>query len=56
MCSICSNVLVTHIHERKVNISPYDPTLGDVKDLNVVNTAVAYDCPITGEVIIFDIN
>ena len=55
-CTIGRNVLVTHIHERKVNVSPYDPALGSVKDLDVVNAAVAYDCPATGDVVIFNIN
>ena len=55
-CTIGRNELVTHIHERKVNVSPYDPALGSVKDLDVVNTAVAYDFPATCEVIVFIIN
>lgn len=55
-CTIGRNALVTHIHERKVNVSPYDPALGSVNDLDVVNAAVAYDCPATGDVIIFNIN
>ena len=55
-CTIGINVLVAYTHERKVNVSSYDPTLGSVKDLYIVNANVAYDCPETGKVIIFNIN
>ena len=40
----------------KVNVSAYDPSLGSAKDKNVVDVAVAYDCPHTGEVLILKIN
>ena len=55
-CTIGRNALVTHTYDRFVNVTAYDPALGSVKDLNVVNAAVAYDSPLTGEVIILNIN
>ena len=53
-CTIGKNALVIHIHERKVNVSPYDLSLESVKDLDILNTAMVYDFLATGEVIIFD--
>ena len=60
-CVVDRNVLITHYHgangqSKYVNVVAYDPTLGSVPDMRVVNAAVAYDCPETGEVIIFKIN
>ena len=60
-CVVDRNVLITHYHgangqSKYVNVVVYDPTLGSVPDMRVVNAAVAYDCPETGEVIIFQIN
>ena len=55
-CIIGRNALLTQIHERNVNVSYYDPTLESVKDLDIVNTAVAYDLSVAGEVIILNIN
>ena len=34
----------------------YDPSLGSQQDKSIVNAAVAYDCPHTGEVLILKIN
>ena len=39
-----------------VKVHAYDPSLGCVQDINVVNAAVAYDCPHSGEVLILRIN
>ena len=51
------NSLVTHVYQgRYVNISGFDPILGIVKGLDIVNVALAYDCPMMGQVVIFKIN
>ena len=60
-CTVGNNAFITHIHEingipKKVNVHAFDTTLGSVKDIQVVNADVAYDCPHTGAVLIFKIN
>ena len=55
-CTVGENALITHIHNRRVNVHAYDPSLGSQQDMSIVNAAVAYDCPHTGEVLIFKIN
>ena len=39
-----------------MNIVVYDPKLGSVPDIRVVNSDVVYNRPETGDVIIFRIN
>ena len=55
-CTVGKNSLITHVHNRQVNVHAYDPSLGSQQDMSIVNAAVAYDCPHTGEVLIFKIN
>ena len=60
-CVVGCNSLITHYHETNVQpicviVVGYDPSLPSVRNINVVNAAIAYDCPHTGEVIIFKIN
>ena len=45
--------LVTHLYQDIYVNVPGDPILGTVKDLDIVNAALAYDCPIMGHVVIF---
>ena len=49
-------MLITHIHNRRVNVHSYDASLGCQRDMQIVNAALAYDCPLTGEVFILNIN
>ena len=51
-CTVGKNALITHIHNRHVNVHAYDPSLGSKQNMSIVNAAVAYDCPHTGEVLI----
>ena len=51
-CTIGNNALITHVHSRRVNVHGYDASLGCQKDMQIVNAALAYDCPLTGEVLI----
>ena len=58
--SVGNNVLITHVHgingiSNRVNVHAYDPALGCVEDINVINAAVAYDYPNIGEVLILKI-
>ena len=50
------NCLITHEYDKTVNVTGFDPSQGSVKDLKVVSAALAYDCPLTGEVLIFKLN
>ena len=57
-CTVGNNAFINHIHEvngipKKVNVHAFDTTLGSVKDIQVVDAAVAYDCPHTGAVLKF---
>ena len=51
-CTVGKNALITHIHNRSVTVHAYDPSLGTQQDKSIVNAAVAYDCPHTGEILI----
>ena len=51
-CTIGKNALITHVHNRHVNVHVYDPSMGSQQNMSIVNATVAYDCPHTGEVII----
>ena len=58
---VSRNTLITHYHETNgqptyVNVVAYDPTLGSVPDIRIVNVAVAYDYPKTEEMIVFKTN
>ena len=60
-CTVGNNVVITHVHDingmpKRLNVLAYDPALGCVKDINVVNADVAYDCLHSGEVLILKIN
>eukprot|EP00978_Attheya_sp_CCMP212_P004009 scaffold8551_cov59-Attheya_sp.AAC.4 len=52
-CVVGKECLVFHDFERPVNVSGFDTSLGSVNDKPVVSTALAYDDPLTGEVLIF---
>ena len=51
-CTIGKNALITHVHNRNVNVHAYDSSMGSQQNMSIVNAAAAYDCPHTGEVII----
>ena len=55
-CTVGKNALITHVHNRNVNVHAYDPSLGSQQNMSIVNAAIAYDCPHTGKVLIFKIN
>ena len=49
------NCLVVHDHNKPVNVYGYDPK-ADSKHVCIVNAAVTYTEPETGQVVIFLIN
>ena len=55
-CVVGKNALIIHILNKKVNVTGFDPSLGKVKDLDLVSAALAYDCPETGETVILMIH
>jgi hypothetical protein len=55
-CVVGMNALIVHVLDKKVNVSGFDPSQGKVNDLNLVPAALAYDDPLSGEVIIPMIN
>ena len=55
-CVVGKHCLITHEFDRLVSVTGYDPNQGKVKDLKIVSAVVAYDCHMTGEVIIIRIN
>jgi hypothetical protein len=55
-CVVGMNALIVHVLDKKVNVSGFDPSQGKVKDLNLVSAALAYNDPVSGEVIILMIN
>ena len=50
--NIGNNALVTHMYKIYVNVHAYDPSLGCVKDMSLLNAAVVYDCSHTCMVLI----
>ena len=55
-CVVGKHALITHVFNRTVTVSGYDPAQGTIKDMQIVSAQIAYDCPKTGEVIIVNIN
>ena len=55
-CVIGNNCLVVHEYDRWVIVTDYNPKQGCIKDLTVVATVIAYDCPHTGEAIVIRVN
>jgi hypothetical protein len=51
-CLVGKNALFVHVSNKKVNATEFDPTLGKVKDLDLLSAALSYDCPDTGETVI----
>jgi hypothetical protein len=55
-CVVGKNAQIGHILNKKVNVTGFDPSLGKVKDLDLVSAALAYDCSETGETVIMMIH
>jgi hypothetical protein len=51
-CVVGKNAFIAHVLDKKVNVTGFDPSLGKVKNLDLVSAALAYDCPDTGKTII----
>mmetsp|Transcript_37601 Transcript_37601/g.53010 ORF Transcript_37601/g.53010 Transcript_37601/m.53010 type:complete len:1380 (-) Transcript_37601:246-4385(-) len=55
-CVVGKNVHVTHVHDRTVTVTGYDPSQEAVTGLQVVSAQVAYDMPDTGQVVLLTIH
>ena len=56
-CVVGNNVLILTDYDRPVNVSGYDESKGTMhRSCPTVSAAVAYDCPYTGEMVIFIIH
>ena len=56
-CVIGQNVLIVHDFNRLVNAVGYDPLKGSIHpNCQTVSVAVAYYCPMTGEVFIIEVH
>jgi hypothetical protein len=47
-CVLGKDALIVHLLNKKVNVTGFHPTLGKVKDLDLISAALAYDCLDTG--------
>ena len=56
-CAIGQHALIMHDFNRPVNVVGYDPSKGTMTpNCRKVSAAVAYDCPMRGEVFIIEIH
>ena len=54
-CVIGQHALIVNNFNRPVNVTGYDPSKGNMApNCRTVSAAIAYDCPMTGEVFIID--
>ena len=55
-CVVGKNALITHSYGRTVTVTSYDTSLGQVKNLDIVNAQVAYELPNSSDVVLLNIN
>ncbi len=55
-CCFGQGALIIAAHEKTVDITPFDPSLGLVNKVPIVDIALAYDHPDTGELVILTFN
>ena len=51
-CVVGKNAFIVRQLNKKVNVTGFDPSLGQLHDLDLVSAALAYDHPETGETVI----
>ena len=55
-CVVGNNALITHSYGRIVTVNGYDPSLGQVTNLDIVSAQVAYELPNSSNVVLLNIN
>ena len=55
-CVVSKNALITHSYGRTVTVTGYNPILGQVTNLEIVSTQVAYELPNSSDVVLLNIN
>ena len=55
-CVVGNNALITHSYGRIVTVNGYDPSLGQVTNLDIVSSQVSYELPNSSNVVLLNIN
>ena len=55
-CVVGKNTLITHSYGRMVTVTGYNPSLGQVTNLDIVSAQVAYELPNSSDVVLININ
>ena len=55
-CVVGKNALITHSYGRTVMVTGYNPSLGQVTNLDIVSAQVAYELPNSSDVVLLNIN
>ena len=55
-CVLGNNALITHSYGRTVTVTGYDPSLGQLTNLDIVSDQVAYELHNSSDVVILYIN
>ena len=50
------NALIMHPYGRTFTVTGYDPSLGQVKNLDIVSAQVAYELPNSSDVVLLNMN
>jgi len=56
MAVVGSNCIIVHNTGKSAQVSPFTSDLGVLQNVPIVDVAIAYDCPVTGETTIFIIS
>jgi hypothetical protein len=51
-CVIDKHCLVTHVYDKTVSVTGYDPKLGSMKGMQIISASLAYIDPLSGETVI----
>jgi hypothetical protein len=53
---IGKHCLVTHVYNKTVSVTGYDPKLGSMKGMRIISAALAYVDPLSGETLILRVH
>ena len=52
-CMIGKNALIVHTLDKQVNVTGFNPSQGNFKNLDLVSAVLAYDCPTLEKQLLF---
>ena len=55
-CVVGKNALITHSYGRTVMVTGYNPSLGQVTNLDIVSAQMAHELPNSNDVVLLNIN